>query len=141
MIPRLILDASVALAWFVRATDEQSRYAEGVLALIERDATACAVPHLWHVEIANQLRVFKVSGKMTRVKQLNALHRLEALTLSTHHIGLEVRQVLELAERYHIAAYDALYVFLAARDELPLATLDDGMAGAAQRAGVEVVEP
>ena len=140
MIPRLVLDASVALAWIVRATDEQSRYASGILGLIERDATTCAVPHLWHVEIANQLRALKVAGRMTRVKQLNAVHRLEALTLYTHHLGIEVRQVLELAERYHVAAYDALYVFLAVRDSLPLATLDDGMAEAAQRAGVEIVE-
>lgn len=140
MITRLVLDASVALAWIVRATDEQSHYADSVLALIERDATTCAVPHLWHVEIANQLRALKVAGRLTRVKQLNALHRLEALTLYTHHLGLEVRQMLELAERYHLAAYDALYVFLARRDGLPLATLDDGMVEAAERAGVEIIE-
>lgn len=37
MIARLVLDASVARA--VRATEEQARYADTVLRIIERDAT------------------------------------------------------------------------------------------------------
>lgn len=49
MIPRLVLDASVALTWFLSATEEQTRYADVIAALIEHDATICVVPGLWHI--------------------------------------------------------------------------------------------
>lgn len=105
MIERLVLDASVALAWVVNPTEQQARGAQAISELIERDAPICAIPHLWHVEIAHQLRALKEAGRLTRIKQLNAVQRLEALTLETHHLGLEVRQVLDLAD--HLQSYSA----------------------------------
>lgn len=127
-------------AWVVNPTEQQARGAQAISELIERDAPICAIPHLWHVEIAHQLRALKEAGRLTRIKQLNAVQRLEALTLETHHLGLEVRQVLDLADHFHLAAYDALYLFLAEREGLPLATLDAGMREAARRFGVVLIE-
>lgn len=41
-----------------------------------------------------------------------------------------------LARRHRLTFYDALYLALALREGLPLATLDRALAGAAQREGV-----
>jgi predicted nucleic acid-binding protein len=43
---------------------------------------------------------------------------------------------IELADLYRLTIYDALYLELAQRLALPLATLDDALARATQRAGV-----
>jgi len=48
------------------------------------------------------------------------------------HIGA----IVDLAESHGLTVYDALYLDLALRLSLPLATLDRKLAAAAQRAGV-----
>ena len=46
---------------------------------------------------------------------------------------------LSLAFSHRLTFYDALYLELALRRGLPLATLDGGLARAARRAGIEVL--
>ena len=41
--------------------------------------------------------------------------------LQTHHLGTGVRDVLEVAEHYHLAAYDFMYIALAGRLRCSLA--------------------
>jgi len=83
MIPRLVLDASVVLTWFLNATEEQSRYAEVVAALIERDATTCVVPGLWHIEVGAQLLKRRSAGELSRVRLNDAIAKLDRLTCRT----------------------------------------------------------
>ena len=47
--------------------------------------------------------------------------------------------VLGLADTYGISAYDAMYLELAVRMHLPLATLDQRLRAAGRSAGVEVL--
>jgi predicted nucleic acid-binding protein len=49
------------------------------------------------------------------------------------------RQILPLARRFHLSAYDAAYLELAIREGLPLATLDDDLRRGAAGAGVALV--
>jgi predicted nucleic acid-binding protein len=44
---------------------------------------------------------------------------------------------LQLARRYRLSSYDASYLELALRAALPLATLDEDLRRAAQKAGVK----
>jgi predicted nucleic acid-binding protein len=48
------------------------------------------------------------------------------------------RIILALAERHGLSGYDASYLALAISQNLPLATLDKRLAGAARAQGVEV---
>jgi predicted nucleic acid-binding protein len=48
-------------------------------------------------------------------------------------------QLFDLALRYDLASYDALYLDLALRRSLPIATQDQALAHAAMVAGVGVV--
>ncbi len=57
----LVVDASVTIAWIV--DDEDSAYAEGVLAAIETDNAV--VPAIWHWEISNTLMVLERKGRLT----------------------------------------------------------------------------
>jgi predicted nucleic acid-binding protein len=49
------------------------------------------------------------------------------------------REVMALARRHRLTVYDAAYLELALREELPLATLDAALAEAARREGVLVL--
>lgn len=139
MIPRLVLDASVALTWFLNATAEQSRYADSIAALIDRDAPACVVPGLWHIEIGSRLISRQRAKELSRIQLQDALAKLDRLTIETHHHAHDPREIVRLAQCYQLAGYDAVYFDLARRLQLPLATLDKGMRMACERFEVELL--
>ena len=51
-----------------------------------------------------------------------------------------MREILRLARELRLTSYDALYVDLAQREGLPLATLDKGLRAAAAKAGVALLK-
>ena len=51
-----------------------------------------------------------------------------------------MREILRLARELGLTSYDALYVDLARREGLPLATLDKRLRGAAAKAGVALLK-
>jgi predicted nucleic acid-binding protein len=61
------------------------------------------------------------------------------LVVRVGHIVISVRQSLATARAFHLSAYDAVYLDLARRNRLPLATLDERLRLAAGQAGVELV--
>jgi predicted nucleic acid-binding protein len=129
-----VLDASVTAAWCF--ADES--YAAAEVAL-ERLAHECAlVPALWWAEIRNILIVGERRGRIDAVATAQFLADLERLPIQAD--GGSVSQVvLALARRHRLAAYDAIYLELAARLSVPLATLDARLACAAQADGVPLV--
>jgi hypothetical protein len=52
---RFVLDASVAVEWFLPGGGPRGRYAEGVLERISAGDLIPAVPDLWHYELASVL--------------------------------------------------------------------------------------
>lgn len=139
MISRLVLDASVALSWFLNATEDQTRYADAVAALIERDATICVVPGLWHIEVGARLLKRRGARELSRAKLNDALAKLDRLTIETHHVAYDPREIVKLGERYNLAGYDAVYFDLASRLALPIAAFDTGIRSACRNFGVEFV--
>lgn len=49
--------------------------------------------------------------------------------------------VFALADRYGLTLYDAAYLDLAIRDDLPIASLDTQLVQAAERSGVKLFQP
>ena len=139
MIPRLVFDASVALTWFLNATEEQTRYADAIAALIERDATICVVPGLWHIEVGTLLLKRRSAKELSQVKLNDALAKLDRLTIETHHVAYDPREIVRLGQRYHLTGYDAVYFDLASRLALPIAAFDAGIQTACGHFGVELV--
>jgi predicted nucleic acid-binding protein len=115
----LVLDASLALQWFLE--DEADRkYSLGVLSsLSEKQAV---VPVLWFYEVGNGLlmayrrkRIVKdqVDGFLTRLKNLP----IEAAPQAP----AEVLDLPTIAQTHSLTNYDAAYLSLALRLRLPLA--------------------
>lgn len=132
-----VLDASVALAWFFE--DEFNNYAQGVRAALKMQRAV--VPWLWPVETTNALAIAERRGRIGAAKVDTALRLLAALPVVVDTVVPSPPHLLALCRKYRRTAYDALYLDLALRDRLPLATLDDGMHQASLEAGVVIYEP
>ena len=130
-----VLDASVAASWLLDDEDDPDASA-ALERLGQEDAL---VPQLWHIEIRNCLLV---AQRRRRLSNNDLGERLRALA------GLPVRTDADydpdssfaLAQEHGLSFYDALYLNLAQRRCVPLATLDRALRRAAAAEGVAVVQ-
>lgn len=127
-------DASATLPWFF--IDEATPWTERLLTrLLEGDTLV--VPAHWPVEVGN---VMLVAQRKRRIKQGLAIpffQKLAALDIEIEPplTTYGMQTVHLLAERHSLTIYDAAYLELAQRRQLPLATLDQELIEAAQRDG------
>jgi predicted nucleic acid-binding protein len=133
----LVLDSSIALAW-VYADETTVPVREVFAALRESGAW---VPGLWRLEVANVLEMG------VRRKRHDAAFR-DGTLADLAQLPLQVdadtdRQAwsttLRLAQRHQLTLYDAAYLELALRRNLPLATLDEDLRRAAKAEKVKVL--
>ncbi len=131
-----VLDCSVTMAWVFRdeATDRTEALRD---ALVTELAVA---PELWPIEVANVLLVATRRGRLAEDDWRRIFADLGALPIEVDpNTSNQALQILDLAHRHGISAYDAAYLELALRMQLPLATLDRKLAAACLSAGVAVV--
>ncbi len=117
-----VLDSSVALAWIL--PDEANPTLDH---LCDRLTTEIAhVPPVWPLEIGNVLLVAVKRGRLTAKDVSHLVAELCALPLEIDSTCTEraLEKTLSLAKKYNITTYDASYLELAKRRDLPLATLD-----------------
>lgn len=133
-----VLDASVALAWYFR--DEFLGRARRISELA--DNCAVAVPSHWFAEIANGM-LFGERRRRTSTSD-SALFSgrigLLDLDVETPDPSRMLDVVLPLARAHGLTVYDTLYLELAERRGLPLASLDEQLNAAAKRVGIALVE-
>jgi predicted nucleic acid-binding protein len=122
----VVLDASVVIAW---AFKEQHAIAERALARIQ--AEEAIVPALWWYELRNVLVVGERQGRLTERQTARFLRNISRLAITIDFSPNEA-EVLTLARRHRLTVYDAAYLELARREAIPLATLDQELAAAAQ---------
>ena len=128
-----VLDTSVAVAWLLGETlDQPSRSALDAL----RQEGAC-VPPLWHYEMRNALLVAERRERIPRGGAREGLEGLRDFDIETDQ-ATDLDVALDLALAHQLSFYDALYLELALRRRLPLATRDRGLARAVRAAGLEV---
>jgi predicted nucleic acid-binding protein len=138
-VKRFVLDASVALAWFVDRPTAQ--YADHVRQLLLRGDRAL-VPALWQLEVANGFISAERRRILTPSDTDEALQNLDiviAQAIENNQDSVSMRGVVHTAREFQLTAYDAVYLQTALQQELPLATLDRLLRTAASKAGVEIV--
>jgi len=134
-----VLDASMALAWLFPRKDA----AEAALAdqaLNELDYEEFLVPSIWYGEVANSILRGERKGIVTQPQTTAFLVELDLADIVTETDSPKLRQsaVLALARGHGLTAYDAMYLELALRRGVPLATFDQKLAEAARAAGGQV---
>jgi len=131
-----VLDCSVTAAWFY--ADEGHAYSREVAKFL---ITGIAyVPVLWKLELANALLTGERRRRITRDHIEKGLTEMEALDIRESDNELGPLDLLRLANAWNLSLYDATYVQLAQRMQVPLATLDDAMSTAARTGGVKLFE-
>jgi len=139
MVQEFVLDASVTLSWAFR--EELNRYAQEVLKLLKQGQAR--VPALWFLEVANALLVAERRGRVKPADSERFLELLQELPISVEPILPEraFGEILLLAREQKLSVYDAVYLDLALRMRIPLATQDQALRAAASRVGVEICGP
>ncbi|MCC5610717.1 type II toxin-antitoxin system VapC family toxin [Nostoc sp. CHAB 5834] len=134
---QFVLDCSVAISWCL--VDENDDYANAILAMMP-DSEAF-VPGIWSLEIANTLVVAERRNRITQEQSEQAIALLQSLLIQVDLVtdAKALDATLKLARQQGLAAYDAAYLELALRLQLPLATLDTRLAEATTRCGVGFV--
>lgn len=129
-----VVDASVAIAWFVKG--QATEYTN---ALLRRAAAErLHVPALWHAEFANALLALAHRRKLDPARLETIFASIDALDWKTDAAPPGARELAALARRFSLSAYDATYLELALRLALPLAARDGPLCKAAPRAGVAI---
>ena len=135
MTTDLVLDASATLAWCFE--DEHGADSD---ALLDRLATSAAlVPGIWHVELANALLAAERRRRITAPEIDDFCRLIQSLTIETDDPRLPPAALMALARAHRLTAYDATYLDLALRRNLPLATRDAALARAAAAAGAALL--
>jgi len=137
-VTRFVLDASVALAWFL--DNPVPAYAIRAKAALLKGGKG-VVPALWHLEMANGLIVAERRKLITASDAWIALSSLEQIVLQVlevHGDPVPIREAFTTARSFTLSAYDGIYLDLARAEKIPLASLDKSLRNAATKAGIEL---
>ncbi len=129
----IVLDASVTIGWLLE--DEQDTLSLSVHRLVQHDGAV--VPQHWRFEVANTLLVAERRGRLGPSVARQRLHYLDDLAIEID-ADSALDHTFSLAADHYLSFYDALYLELATRRQLDLATLDNDLSRAARTAGVDL---
>ena len=133
-----VVDASVGVSWAVYS---QSSPAAAVLLEEVSAGKPFVVPGLWMFEVANALLVL-MRRKMIQPQRCSraraALSRLHPV-IDDDGPRLALHRIWEFADKFTLSIYDAVYLELAERKGLPLASRDAALRRAAAKCGVPLL--
>lgn len=133
----LVLDASAACSLCFE--DEAGPAADQLLNALQ--VGVIWVPALFFWEVANVLLMAEKRGRLSAAERTAFLHLLENIQprIDTASPAVIWHDVLNLAAQSGLTVYDAAYLELAMRLNLPIATGDRAIQAAARALGVALV--
>jgi predicted nucleic acid-binding protein len=137
MTPAFIVDCSLAMTWVFQdeATAESTD-------LLRRLATESAlVPSHWFLEVSNVLATAERRNRISVTETAQFLAMLDTLQVEIDNdtLARAFDHILPLARTHSLTTYDAAYLDLALRRQLPLASLDSDLRQAATKFGVQLL--
>ena len=130
-----VLDNSVLCGWFL--ANQASDYSDAVAQQLKHvDAHA---PWLLQLEFTNVLRTACRRGVIPIATAHTIVDQVNLLPINIDPTPPQPANLLSLAFRFGLTSYDAAYLELALRLQLPLATRDAELAEAAWASGVGVL--
>lgn len=132
----LVLDCSVTVAWAFK--DEFSPATQRIYGLVEDHGAV--VPAHWMAEVANVLRMGERRRRITVPDVADVMQMLSELPIEIDdgHSWRSMAEAQRLSRAHGLTVYDAVYLELALRRGLPLATTDADLLNAAMASGVAV---
>jgi predicted nucleic acid-binding protein len=132
-----VVDSSVALTWLFR--DEATSHTNELLASLA--STRAVVPGWWFIELTNVIALAERRGRISLSQSTAFIDDLSTLNLEvdSEAPNLAFANLLPLCRTHSLTSYDAVYLELAVRKRLPLATLDGALRKAAKKLGVKLL--
>ena len=137
MTAAFVMDCSVAMAWLFHG--EATPVTAALLNRLAKEKAL--VPGWWFIEVTNVLALAERKRRITPSQSDAFIADLEKLDIERDD-GAPARaftNVLALCRTCQLTSYDAVYLDLAARRGLPLATLDDALRKSARKLGVNLI--
>jgi predicted nucleic acid-binding protein len=136
MSTTLVIDCSVTMAWCF--ADEATSQTAAVQDRLVSEVVV--VPAHWSLEVANVLATAERRQRIDvedSTEFLNLLGQF-AIEVDDQTSNRTFDQILKLALTHQLTTYDAAYLELAIRRQIPLASLDEALCKAAANLGVEL---
>lgn len=127
-----VLDNSVVSGWFLE--DQATPYTETIARRMEDDRAI--VPPLWQLEFANVLRAACRKQRLVAAQAHAIIDQICGLPIEIDPVTPGPAELLTLALRHNLSSYDAAYLELALRLQIPVATKDGPLRDAAEASGV-----
>lgn len=137
MSATFIVDCSIAMTWLFN--DEAT---PKTAALLGRLASETAlVPAWWLIEVTNVIALAERKRRITPHQSAAFINDIGKLDIEIDGEGpaRAFAQILPLCRTHQLTSYDAIYLDLAVRRELPLATLDQELRKAGRKLGVDLL--
>lgn len=128
-----VIDASIMVSYLMN--DEESSNSVPIITPLLNGPTH--VPSLWIYEMASAFRIAERRLRITSDDTRQYLDYLKILMIDHHHP--DSQEIIDIARETGLSIYDASYIALCLRDQLPLATLDKQMKRVAEDLGIEVL--
>ncbi len=129
-----VLEASVAASWCF--PDESHPNAEAAFGLIAQQSALA--PTLFWFELRNVLLMGERSNRLSAAQIARFLHYMSELPIEEDREP-DDSLVLGLARTHRLSVYDAVYLELAQRRAVPLATLDRALMSAARAEKISLI--
>lgn len=131
-----VLDNSVVSGWYL--ANQTTAYTDAIAERLERDRAR--VPSIWELELVNVLRTACIRQRMAAERAQRVVSQIRSLPIEVDREPVPCSELLALSLRFGLSSYDAAYLELALRGQVPIATQDEALRAAALAAGVGVVE-
>jgi predicted nucleic acid-binding protein len=137
--PNFVIDASVILAWF--NPNEQNDYADGILGCLNGETAI--IPQLCCLEVNNVFLSFEKKKILSVIEAEKAICSIANLpiTLDKAPLNFQMPLTSRLARDNGLTIYDACYLELAVRLNLPLSTLDKQLLAAMGKMEIPLKSP
>ena len=126
----ILLDASAIMAVIIKEPERE------LVIQVTKDSIMVS-PSIISYEIANALTKMVKRKIIEKDRMLNAFNFFQKIPMKTTEI--DIKKALEIAGDYRIYAYDAFYLELARRLNLPLLTFDGNMTRVGKELGLEIL--
>jgi predicted nucleic acid-binding protein len=135
----MIIDCSMTMAWCF--ADERTPVSDRIQDRLITEAAL--VPAHWFLEVTN---VLAMAEKRQRITAADSALFVDLLTefeieIDEEFSGRAFDYLLPLCRSQRLTSYDAAYLDLALRRQLPLASLDTELCRAAKSLGLQIVGP
>jgi predicted nucleic acid-binding protein len=137
MTPGYVVDASLAMSWCF--LDEATAATQKLYDDLSR--VLVLVPAWWYHELTNVLYLAEKNGRIRadRVAEFIAFVGSVQIEVDNEAPERAFSHLLPLCRTHQLTSYDAVYLDLAQRRKLPLATLDEPLRKAAKKLGVKLL--